>query len=118
MLFDLPDGPRPEEDVPAPPRLLGEFDSLLLAHKDRTRVVPEAHRAKLVTKNLRIPATFLVDGVVAGTWTVERRAGAAILRLAPFGRLPAGATRALKAEGDELLRFTDGDDVKGAVRVA
>ena len=116
-LFDVPDGPRPEEDVPAPPRLLGEFDSVLLAHKDRTRVVPEEHRAKLVTKNLRIPATFLVDGVVAGTWTVERSGGAATLRLAPFGKVPAAAARALKAEGEALLRFTDGDDVKGAVRV-
>ena len=103
--------------MPAPPRLLGEFDSLLLAHKDRTRVVPDEHRAKLATKNLRIPAAFLVDGVVAGTWTVERKRGAATLRLAPFGKLPAAATRALKAEGEALLRFTDGDDVKSAVRV-
>jgi len=117
-LFDLPDAPRPDEDVPAPARLLPEFDSLVLAHKDRTRVVPEEHRAKLATKNLRIPATFLVDGVVAGTWTVERKRDTAGLTLAPFAKLPAAATRELKAEAAALLRFTDGDDVKAVVGVS
>jgi hypothetical protein len=71
-LFDLPDAPRPGEDVPAPVRLLPEFDSLLLAYKDRTRVVAEEHRRSLTTKNLRIKATFLVDGFVAGSWSRSR----------------------------------------------
>ena len=39
-LFDLPDAPRPGEDVEAPPRFLPDFDSLVLAHDDRTRMSP------------------------------------------------------------------------------
>ena len=64
-LFDLPDAPRPDAGVPAPARLLPEFDNLVLAHDDRSRVIADEHRPLVTTKNLRVKATFLVDGVVA-----------------------------------------------------
>jgi hypothetical protein len=108
-LLDLPGAPRPDEDAPAPPRFLPEFDNLVLAHADRTRVLADEHRASVVTKNLRVRATFLWDGFVAGTWTIERKRDAAVLDLQPFGRLPRGAADALAEEGFALLRFVEHD---------
>lgn len=67
-LHDLPDAPRPAEDTPAPPRLLPMWDSVLLAHDDRTRIVPEAYRGAIVRSNGDTLATVLVDGFVAGVW--------------------------------------------------
>ena len=84
-LFDLPDAPRPGADVPAPVRFLPEFDNLVLAHDDRTRVIADEHRPLVTTKNLRVRATFLVDGVVAGAWTIAVKRGVATLTLEPFG---------------------------------
>ena len=107
-LFDLPGAPRPDPGTPAPPRLLPAFDSLLLAHQDRTRVIAEEHRKALVTKNLRVAATFLVDGVVAGSWTMERKGKGATLTLSPFGGLARNDKDALAVEAEALLRF-DGD---------
>jgi hypothetical protein len=106
-LYDLPEAPRPDAGVPAPPRLLPDFDALVLAHDDRTRVISDVHRAQLVTRNLRVRATFLWDGEVAGTWTLERVRRTAILRIAPFARLPKGATAALRDEAEPLVRLMD-----------
>ncbi len=71
-------------------------------------MIAEEHRKALVTKNLRVAATFLVDGVVAGSWTMERKGKGATLTLSPFGRLARAEKDALAAEAEALLRF-DGD---------
>ena len=105
-LYDLPQAPRPDPDTPAPARLLGAFDSSLLAYavKRRTRIVPEALRDMVYDKgNLRIQPTILLDGLVAGTWSVEVRRGEATLTLRPAAK-PKRADRAeLTAEAENLL---------------
>ena len=108
-LFDLPDAPRPDADVPAPARYLPEFDNLVLAHDDRSRVIAAEHRPLVTTKNLRVKATFLLDGVVAGTWSIAVRRRVATLTLAPFGTLPKRARTELDAEAEALLRFAEPD---------
>ena len=109
-LFDLPDAPLLAEDIPAPPRFLPEFDNLVLSHVDRTRVLPEEHRYHVLgSKNGRIPATFLVDGFVAGTWRVERKRQAATLAITPFVTLHRSDATTLAEEGAALLRFLEDD---------
>jgi hypothetical protein len=95
-LFDLPDAPRPDADTPAPVRLLPEFDNVILGHKDRARIIADAHRPMVTTKNLQVRATFLVDGFVAGTWRMETKKGRPSLQLEPFGRLPKAVVKALE----------------------
>ncbi|MFF2567068.1 winged helix DNA-binding domain-containing protein [Streptomyces sp. NPDC058084] len=67
-LFDLPGAPRPAGDTPAPPRLLGMWDSVLLAYADRSRVIPPAYRRVVIRVNGDVLPTLLVDGEVAGVW--------------------------------------------------
>ncbi|HEY0487007.1 MAG TPA: winged helix DNA-binding domain-containing protein [Mycobacteriales bacterium] len=117
-LFDVPGAPRPAGDTPAPPRFLPEFDNLVLGHADRTRIVPEAYRDRITTKNLRVRATFTWDGFVAGTWTVERKRGTATLVLAPFEPLPADAVEPLTAEAGRLLGFDADDASRHAVEIS
>ena len=100
-LFDLPGAPRPPEETPAPVRFLPEFDSLLLAHADRTRVVADEHRRAIFTPNLFNPPVFLVDGFAAGTWRIERGKVA----LKPFAPLPKRMRAELDEEAHALSKF-------------
>lgn len=108
-LFDLPAAPRPPASTPAPVRFLPDYDVLLLGHADRTRVVSDAHRPRLTTRNLRVLPVFLVDGFVAGTWELERGRAAAVLAVAPFDALGKTARAELTAEGKALLQFAEPD---------
>jgi hypothetical protein len=116
-LFDLPQAPRPGAGVDAPPRLLPEFDNLVLAWDDRSRVIADEHRPLVTTKNLRVKATFLVDGVVAGIWTVAVKRKVATLTLEPFARVPKRALKALTAEAERLVRFAEPDAAEHAIAI-
>jgi hypothetical protein len=117
-LFDLPGAPRPDTETPAPVRFLPEFDNALLAHDDRTRLIAAEHRAAVFTKNLLVLGTFLVDGFVAGTWSLAARKKAATLQLAPFGRLAKKDAAALEAEGERLVEFLAPDAAARAVQTS
>jgi hypothetical protein len=115
-LFDLPKAPRPPAGTPAPVRFLPDYDNLVLAHADRTRVVADAHRARMATKNLQVLATFLVDGFVAGSWKIERARSSAALVLTAFTPLSRQAKGDLTGEGTALLRFAESDAKTAEVR--
>ncbi len=117
-VFDLPDAPLPPGDTPAPPRLLPEFDNLILGHTDRKRFIADRHRRWVFLPGLRVRATFLVDGFVAGTWDVERKKDVATLTLEPFEALAKKAQGELVKEAGQLVRFVQEDATKFDVRVA
>ena len=103
--LDLTDAPRPDAATPAPPRLLARWDSVLLSHatKARQRVISEAHRSAVYSKNADVLPTFLVDGFVAGTWELFRDDGVTRIDLRPFRKLPAGVRDRLADEAERVL---------------
>lgn len=117
-LFDVPGAPRPAEDAPAPVRFLPEFDNLLLGHVDRTRVVAKEHRSSVFLPGLRVAPTFIVDGFVAGVWSVDRARANATLVIEPFGALPKKSREELAGEGERLLRFLEEDAQTFGLRFA
>ena len=102
-LFDLPDSPLPDPEVPVPVRFLPPFDNAILAHADRARIIAPADRDRVWAD--RLMRTFLVDGFVAGTWQLD----AAVLRVKPFRALSASDRRAVKEEARRLLAFVAPD---------
>jgi hypothetical protein len=117
-LFDLPKAPRPSEDEEASVRFLPEFDNVLLGYADRSRIIADEHKGALATKNLFVPATFLVDGFIAGLWTVDAKKSVARLIVKPLIALSKAARAALTEEAEQLVRFIEPDAKAHAVDLA
>ncbi|WP_433274109.1 winged helix DNA-binding domain-containing protein [Actinosynnema sp. CS-041913] len=106
-LYDVPDGPLPDPDTPAPVRFLPEFDNVLLGHDDRTRVISdEDYRRGIVIGG---KPTLLVDGFVHGVWRFSEG-----LDVQVFRPLTAAQRADVLAEGARLLAFAA---VEGEVRI-
>jgi len=108
-LLDLPGAALPDPDTPAPARFLPEYDNLLLSHQNRARVIPEQYHTHVFLAGLRVAATILVDGFVAGAWKIEKTKAAATLTISPFAPLAPATRAALAEEGERLVRFVEAD---------
>ena len=106
-LVDLAGMSRPDGDTPVPARFLARWDSVLIAYDVRDRILPDAYRAAVIKKNGDFLPTVLVDGMVAGLWTVEAAKGAATLTITPFTKLPRAAQHELEEEAERLVRFVE-----------
>ncbi|MFD4179553.1 winged helix DNA-binding domain-containing protein [Rhodococcus sp. NPDC058514] len=104
-LFDLPDAARPDAAGSLPPRILAPYDSVLLGHANRSRVLADEHRKVVFTANGIIKPTVMVGGQVAGFVTVTAKKRSAAVEIATFAPLAKGATSALEAEAQRLLAF-------------
>lgn len=92
-------GTAPDEPPPAPPRLLGAFDPLLLGWRSRDPVLGR-HVADVVSGGV-FRAFALVGGRAAGLWSIKGRA----VELNPFAPLAPRDAAALRSEADDVARF-------------
>jgi hypothetical protein len=101
-LVDLARSRLPDENTPAPVRFLPHWDPNLLVHARRSGLLPEAYRPRVFSvRNPFSVGTYLVDGVVAGAWTVKE--GRVVLD--PYEALPAKTRRAVEREREALEAF-------------
>jgi hypothetical protein len=106
VLHDAPNAPIPDEGTPAPPRLLGMWDSCLLAYADHDRIIPPEHRSVVIRRNGDVLPSLLVDGNVAGVWRpVDGGIEATV-----FHPLSKRAWAGLAAEARSLISFLAGRD--------
>jgi hypothetical protein len=105
-LLDRADEALGEHD-PAEVWALPGFDELVLGFKDRSLVLPDAHKDAVVPGgNGMFRSTIVVDGRVVGTWSRTVRAKRVDVVAEPFGRLTkaqrAGFERAAQRYGEFL----------------
>ena len=117
-LLDVPDAPRPDPGVPAPPRFLPEFDNVLLSHDDRSHINPGRHPVPLRSGNGGVAGTVLVDGLFRGLWSLQREGGGALVRVEALDRFSRAERAAVVAEGGRLAAFAAPDAARHGASVA
>lgn len=101
-LVDLEGAELPDPGTPVPVRFVPHWDAMLLVHVRRAGILPEAYRPRVFsTRKPFSVGTYLVDGAVAGAWSV--RDGR--IELDPFESLTAKDQRAVDQERQALEAF-------------
>jgi Winged helix DNA-binding domain len=115
-LLDLRGAPLPDPETDVPARFLPKWDSAILAYDRRGRILPDAYAKTVIKVNGDVVPTFLVDGLIAGQWDVQRKKDAAALTLTPYARVSKAWKQALEEEGERLLRWHEPDAASFALR--
>jgi len=104
-LLDHPDAPILDEDTPAPPRFLPEYDNVLLGHSDRSR---------FLTPGIVPPGwvgNVLVDGLFSGWWKIARQGKGSQLEVHLQRKVPRAELRAVGHEAELLHVFAAPDAI-------
>ena len=100
-MFDVPDGLLPDEETPAPPRLMAMWDNILLSYFVRDRIIPPEYRKLVIRVNGDVLPTLLVDGYVAGLWRPVEGG----IEATAFHDLPDDVWKDLESEARALTAF-------------
>jgi hypothetical protein len=111
-LFDVPDAPFPDPDMPAPVRFLPEYDNIALSHDDRTRVID-----RKLSEPIWMRGSILVDGFVRGTWRMDTKRGDSTLRIGLFDSLTPSDRADVEAEAEMLADFLGLDARTREIRI-
>jgi hypothetical protein len=109
-LLDLPDGLILDEDVPAPPRFLPEYDNVLLGHADRSRFFVEGIIPPGWVGNL------LVDGLFSGWWKVHK-GKEAHLEVHLLRKVARADIKAVRVEADRLVELAHPEAVGRSIEL-
>jgi hypothetical protein len=114
-LFDVPRAPRPAADIEVPVRLIPDYDNILLAHADRTRIMPHGRHLGMFSSNGVMQGAVLVDGLVRAMWVPK----GSDLVITPFVKpIPKGERAPIVEEAGKLLEFLAGTKPAGDVQFA
>jgi hypothetical protein len=103
-LFDVPDGRFADPSTAAPVRFLPVYDNLVLAHDDRSRIVPPEVGNALPIGQENI-GSVLVDGFVAARWRIRRERRSIRMSVDLLRPVSRQALHEVEAEGGRALGF-------------
>ncbi|HEY1913035.1 MAG TPA: winged helix DNA-binding domain-containing protein [Vicinamibacterales bacterium] len=86
-------------------RLLGPFDSFLLAHATKEHLVPPKHYKRVYRPQGWISPVVMRGGSIIGVWFPETSSQTVTLGVELFGKTTPGVRQAIEREAEALGRF-------------
>jgi len=100
-------------DEKPPLRLLPKFDSLLLGHKDRTRIIRDEHKKRVFKPIVGdIAASVLINGRIVGTWKHQKAKRTLSILITPFERIGKEDLKEGEQVATELGRYMGFEESK------
>ncbi|MBN2378718.1 AlkZ family DNA glycosylase [candidate division WOR-3 bacterium] len=96
-----------KEDSDYPVRFLPEFDSLIMGHKDKSRILADERRQKVFLRLADVAPVFFFEGKVAGTW--KHKISDKTYELEPFEKLGKKEQTSVDEEFSRLREFMEGE---------
>ncbi|HEX8100670.1 MAG TPA: winged helix DNA-binding domain-containing protein [Actinomycetota bacterium] len=88
-------------------RLLPAFDVYVAGSRPKESLVEKRLQPKVFRQAGWISPVMLVNGVIAGVWSHERKGRRLAVTVQPFGRLSTGEETVINEEADRLGEFLD-----------
>jgi hypothetical protein len=91
-------------------RLLPNFDSYLLAHREKDHLLSAKHYKRVYRNQGWISPVVLIDGAVAGVWSYKPQGKRlAAVEIEPFGKLSKVERAGIEREAQGLAGFFESD---------
>ncbi len=87
-----------------PLRLLAKFDPLVLAHKDKTLLIPEQAYKRVFRKAGQVEAVVLDRGTFVGTWRLVRSKATLTISVEPHGKWSKTRIRDAEREAARIAK--------------
>jgi uncharacterized protein YcaQ len=86
-------------------RLLPNFDSYLLAHREKDHLLSEKHYKRVYRNQGWISPVVLIDGAIAGVWSHKLQGKNLLVNVEPFGQLSKAERAGIDQEASSLALF-------------
>jgi len=102
-------------DEKASPCLLPKFDSFVLGHKDRTRIIRGEYMKHVFRKAGDVAATLLINGHIVGAWRQKKTKNSLEVTITPFQKLMEKDLKEVEKKAKELSQFIGVDQLKFSI---
>ena len=86
-------------------RLLPNFDSYLLAHREKDHLLSAQHYKRVYRNQGWISPVVLIDGAIAGVWSHKLQGKKLLVDIEPFGKLSKAQRVGIEQEAESLARY-------------